>query len=91
MTGKTELLEAAERLTGQWPTGLPGHVDFGAEAVDVDGALPDGVHRLDGSAWQFVVEDGRIVRGVREDLKAWWDGEFTSHAAILQEPGSGEA
>lgn len=79
-----EMLQEAERRAGVWPTGMPGHVDFGAEGLDVDGTLPDGVHRLDGSSWQFVVENGHIVRGVREDLSAWWAPKFEVHP---QEPG----
>jgi hypothetical protein len=66
---------------------MPGHVDFGAEALDVDGGLPDGVHRLEGSLWQFVVKEGRIVRGVREDLQAWWLSDHVIHAAEGDEEG----
>ncbi len=81
------ILKVAEQMAGAWPTQMPGHVSFGAEALDVDGDLPDGVHRLEGSAWQFVVEAGRIVRAIREDMKAWWDAEYSKHEAS-ENPGS---
>ena len=59
---------------------LPGLVDFApSEIFDVAGELPDGVHRLDGSLWQFTVLDGQVVRATREDLKHFWHEPYTAY------------
>jgi hypothetical protein len=79
-----DLLKAAGEAVGLWPSHLPGHVNFGAEAFDVDGELEDGAHRLATSPWQFIVEGGRIVAAVRDDLSAWRVQPETVHAEDLQ-------
>ena len=76
-----KVLEAAEKAAGIWPTQMPGHVNFGAEAIDVDGQLEEGAHRLEGSPWQFIVEHGQIVSAVREDMKAWWREDHLVYAS----------
>jgi hypothetical protein len=76
-----DILKAAEEAVGLWPTHMPGHVNFGAEAFDVEGELPDGAHRLEASPWQFIVDGGRIVAAVREDMTAWRRGDETVHGA----------
>ena len=80
-----EILKAAEEAAGLWPSNMPGHVNFGAEALDVADELPDGVHRLEGSMWQFVVEGGQIVTAVREDLRAWWRDDYATQPAGSEE------
>lgn len=81
-----DILKEAEKVAGLWPANLPGHVNFGAEAIDVHGELEDGAHRLEGSAWQFVVEGGRIISAVREDLQAWRRDEETVYGVEPKEP-----
>ena len=47
----------------------------GAEIEDLADVLPDGVHRLDGSDWQFTVADGALVRAVRSDMTGYVEPE----------------
>ncbi len=59
---------------------MPGVVDFAPDEAHDTGDLADGVHRLDGSQWQFVVENGEVRRAVRDDMKAFWSEPYTAYA-----------
>jgi hypothetical protein len=73
-------LAILEDLVAREPTPLPGVVNFPPNGPEgLTSLLPDGVHRLEGSAWQFTVSGGRVLKAVRSDMRHYLGADETVH------------
>lgn len=83
MTDISTIFSRLQAETDRAATWLPGVVNWtpGAEIEDLAATLPDGVHRLDGSEWQFTVEGGALVRACRADMGSYLSPETVHPAA----------